>query len=159
VRRPGGPLLAAAALAAVLAALLAAVLAALLAAPARAQEEGAGNDYPTPLVMGGLLIYSDMRAPMSLVTLPAKPKGAEDLGEVKAEACQKGIAIPIAASFRPTSVTGGKGDGGFEKVIGLIKKEHPGLAGIYDVRADMRYFSILGFYRKLCLAVTARGFK
>ena len=39
-----------------------------------------------------------------------------------------------------------------------IKKASPDMAGLYDVRTDLRIFSILGIYRKLCTEVTARAF-
>ena len=32
------------------------------------------------------------------------------------------------------------------------------MAGLYDVRTDLRIFSLLGIYRKLCTEVTARAF-
>lgn len=139
------------------AALLAAALAA--AAPALAQEEGAGNGYPARLRMGALVLYNDTQAPMSLVTMPAKPKDAVDAGEVKGRGCQKGLSIPIAASLRPTTLSGAVGKGGFDRAAAQIKSEHPGLKGFYDVRVDLRYFSILGLWRELCVEVTARGYR
>jgi hypothetical protein len=141
------------------AAALAALLALAAAPAARAQEEGAGTGYPAGLRMGGLSLYKDTQAPMSLVTLPAKPAGAEDAGEVKASRCQRGLALPIAANLRATSVSGAKGKGGFDQALEQIMKEHPDLKGIYDVRVDLRSFSVLGFFRKLCVEVTARGYR
>ena len=80
------------------------------------------------------------------------------LGTVKGVSCQHGLSIPTAAQFRATSVTGGYGDGSFKKALAQIKEKNPDMAGLYDVRTDMRIFSILGVYRKLCTEVTARAF-
>lgn len=139
--------------------LLLALLLAAAPSKARAQEEGAGDGLPAQLRMGGFLLFNNTSAPMSLVTLPAKPAGAVDLGEVQARSCQHGLSIPIAASFRPTSFSGAMGNGGFDKTLAQLKKDRPELAGIYDVRVDLRVFSILGIYRKLCLELVARGFR
>ena len=143
--------------------MIAAALAALLAlgagAPARAQEEGAGAEAPGILPIGGLLVFADVQAPLSLVTMPAKPRGAVDIGEVHARRCQRGLAIPIGFSLSPTTISGAAGNGGYEKALAELKARRPELAGIYDVRVDEHLRSILGIYRSLCVEITARGYR
>lgn len=136
-----------------------ALAALLLAAPAAAQEEGAGTDLPARLRTGGFQVFNDTKGPMSFVALPAKPAGATDLGEVKGRSCQYGLSIPLAASLRASSVSGAKGDGGYDKALEKVRKERPELVGVYDVRADMRVTSVLGVFRRLCVEVTARAFR
>ncbi len=142
-----------------IAAALAALLALAAAAPARAQEEGAGAEVPGIIPVGGLLVFANVRAPLSLVTMPAKPKGAVDLGEVSARRCQYGLSVPIAATLSPTTLSGAGGDGGYEKAVGDLKRRRPDLAGIYDVRVDSHLLSILGIYRRFCVEISARGYR
>lgn len=143
-------------------AVLALVLAAALAAPAFAIGEGDEEDaLPDMAPAGGLLLFYDSTGPMSFVTMTPHdvPKGAAQLGEVKGVGCQRGLSVPIAASLNATSVSGVYGNGGYAKALAQIKKDHPGLSGIYDVKTDLEYFSVLwGLYRSLCTEVTARGF-
>ena len=141
--------------------LLAAVLLSSLAPRAGAGGEGDENEAsPGLLPTGGLMIFYKSEGPLSFVTMTPKdvPAGAKPLGTVKGVSCQRGLSIPISADIRGTSVSGGYGDGGFVKALAQIKKEHPTVVGIYDVRTDLRVFSILGVYRKLCTEVTARAF-
>lgn len=136
------------------------LLLALLALPASAQEDGEAA-RPGPLRMGGFNLYSDVDSPMSLVTMTPKevPAGAVLLGEVEARSCQHGVAVPITASFQPTTISGAGGDGSYAKALAALKKKRPEIRGLYDVRADFHLLSILGFYRRLCVEVTARAFK
>ncbi len=141
--------------------LLAAALLVALAAPAAAMGEGDGDDaVPSLIPAGGIMLFYQSQGPLSFVTMTPKdrPAGARELGTVKGVSCQHGLAIPIAAQFRATNITGGYGDGSFVKAIEQIKKEQPDMMGLYDVRSDLRIFSILGIYRKLCTEVTARAF-
>lgn len=138
-----------------------ALLAALLAAPGvRAQEDGT-SARPALMRPGGLTVFNFSEGPMSFATLTPKdlPPGARDAGEVRGRTCQHGLSIPITASFRPTTVSGAAGDGGYKKTLAAILKDRPDLAGIYDVKIDMHNLSVLGFYRRLCTEVLARGFR
>ncbi len=132
-----------------------------LAAPAAARGEGE-EDVAVPGLMpaGGIMIFYKSEGPLSFVTATPKdvPARARELGTVRGVSCQHGLSIPIAAQFRATSVTGGYGNGSFAKALERIKKDKPEISGIYDVRTDLRVFSILGIYRKLCTEVTARAF-
>jgi hypothetical protein len=134
-------------------------LALALAGAASAQEEAAGTARPGVIAMGGLLIFGNAKAPLSFVTVPAKPKTAVDTGEVKVEVCQRGLAIPLTASFRPTTISGFAGNGGYEKALATARARKPDVAGLYDVRVDAHLFSLLGVYRKLCLELTARSYR
>ncbi len=141
--------------------LLAAVLLLGLAPRVSARGEGDENDAsPAMMPAGGIMIFYKSEGPLSFVTMTAKdrPAGARELGTVKGVSCQHGLSVPIAAQLRATSVTGGYGDGSFKKALEQIKKDSPDMAGLYDVRTDLRIFSILGIYRKLCTEVTARAF-
>ena len=106
------------------------------------------------------MLFYKSSGPLSFVTMTPKdrPAGARELGTVKGVSCQHGLSVPIAAQIRATSITGGYGDGSFVKAIEQIKKAQPDMTGLYDVRSDLRIFSILGIYRKLCTEVTARAF-
>lgn len=142
-------------------ALLAAVLVLALAPWASARGDGDEDDaVPGLIPAGGLMIFYKSEGPLSFVTMTAKdrPAGARELGTVRGVSCQHGLSVPIAAQLRATSISGGYGDGSFKKALEQIKKASPDMAGLYDVRTDLRIFSILGIYRKLCTEVTARAF-
>lgn len=97
---------------------------------------------------------------MSAVTMNPgdMPAGARGLGIVKGVSCQRGLSVPLAAQLRATSVSAGFGDGGFVKAVAAIKGKLPEAAGLYDVKIDLRVFSVLSVYRSLCTEVTARAF-
>lgn len=140
--------------------LLAAVLLGLPSFAAAAGENDEDTATPGLLPPGNFVLYYDTQGPLSFVTMTPRerPKGAVELGTVKGDSCQHGLSIPLSADVRGTSITGAAGDGGFLRALADIKKKTPGVVGIYDVRADMRVFSVLGIYRKLCTLVTARAF-
>lgn len=141
--------------------LTAAVLLAALASSAAARGEGDEETaMPGLIPPGNFVLFYDTEGPLSFVTMTPRerPKGARELGTVKGTSCQHGLSVPISADVRGTSITGAVGNGGFAKALADIKKAKPDVAGIYDVRTDMRVFSILGIYRKLCTEVTARAF-
>ncbi len=140
---------------------LAAVLLFTLAPLAAASGESDGDEaVPSMIPAGGIMLFYQSQGPLSFVTMTPKdrPAGARELGTVKGVSCQHGLAIPIAAEFRATSITGGYGNGSFVKAIEQIKNEQPDMAGLYDVRSDLRIISILGIYTRLCTEVTARAF-
>jgi len=140
---------------------MAAVLLSLLAGPVFAGGEGDENEaVPGLLPTGGLVLFYKSEGPLSFVTMTPKdvPVGAVSLGTVTGISCQRGLSIPLSLDVRGTSVSGGYGNGSYARALEQIKKEHPDAAGLYDVRTDLRIFSILGIYRKLCTEVTARAF-
>lgn len=134
----------------------------LLAAPAGAAGENEDSSaVPTMTSRGSLHLFYQSVGPMSFVAMTPKdvPADARLLGEVKSVSCQRGVSIPLAANIRATSVSNSYGDGGYRKALELMKKQHPELEGIYDVKVDLGIFSVLGgLYRSLCTYVTARGF-
>lgn len=140
---------------------LLAVLLLGLSAPVFARGEN-DEDTATPglIPAGSLMLFYDSEGPLSFVTMTPKdrPASARELGLVKGVVCQHGLSIPLSADVRGTSITGAVGNGSFAKAVAQIKKDHPEATGIYDVRTDMRVFSILGIYRKLCTEVVARAF-
>jgi len=140
---------------------LAAALAAILAVPCAAIGEGDEDTaFPTMQPAGGLVLFYDSTGPMSFVSMTPKdvPAGARTIREVKGVSCQRGLSVPTAISINATNISGVYGNGGYAKALQQIKKQHPEVAGIYDVRTDLEIFSILGFYRSLCTLVTARAF-
>jgi hypothetical protein len=141
--------------------LLAAALVALLAAAGRATgEEDEDSAFPGMQPASGLVLYYNSSGPLSFPSLTPKdvPGDARKIREVKGRACQRGLALPTSASFNATNVSAYYGNGSYAKALAQIKKEHPEVVGIYDVRTDLEVFSVLGFYRSLCTEVTARAF-
>ena len=141
--------------------LFAAALVGLLAAPCRAVGEGDDDDaYPGMQSANGLVLFYESAGPMSFPAMTPKdvPENAVKIREVKGRACQRGLAVPIAANFNATNISAYRGDGSYAKALAQIKKEHPDVIGIYDVRTDVEVFSILGVYRSLCTEVSARAF-
>jgi hypothetical protein len=139
------------------------LLAVLLALPPCAGARGENDEdtaVPGLIPSGSLMLFYNSEGPLSFVAMTPKdkPAGAPELGLVKGVSCQHGLSIPLSVDIRGTSITGAVGDGGFAKAIAQIRKDRPEAVGIYDVRTDMRVFSILGIYRKLCTEVVARAF-
>ena len=135
--------------------------AALLAARCAVAQEGGTSARPVLVQPGGLLVFYSSEGPLSFTALtPGElPPQAHDAGEVKGRTCQHGLSIPITASLRSTTVSGAAGNGGYRKTLAAILKERPELAGVYDVKVDVQTLSILGFYRRTCTELTARGFR
>ena len=141
--------------------LLAAALIASLATACRASGEGDEDDAaPGMQPASGMVLFYESAGPMSFPSMTPKdvPAGVRKIREVKGRACQRGLAVPIAANFNATNISAYYGNGSYGKALAQIKKDNPGVIGIYDVRTDVEVFSILGFYRSLCTEVTARAF-
>lgn len=140
---------------------LAALLLASFVSAARARgENDEDTAVPGLIPAGSFMLFYKTQGPLSFVAMTPKdrPPGARELGTVRGVSCQHGLSIPLSADVRGISVTGAYGNGSFVKAIAQIKKEKPEIIGIYDVRTDLRVFSLLGLYRKLCTEVTARAF-
>ena len=141
--------------------LLAAALVALFAATARALGEGDDDTaFPGLEPATGLVLYYDSAGPLTFPSMTPKdvPPGVRQIREVKGRACQRGLALPTAANINATNVSVYFGNGSYAKAVAQIKKEHPEVIGIFDVRTDIEDFSILGFYHSMCTEVTARAF-
>ena len=52
-----------------------------------------------------------------------------------------------------------RGRAGYGKALEDIRRRNPGLRGIWDVKLDDHTLSVLGFFRRVCTEVTARGFR
>ena len=142
--------------------LLGALLALALAAAPGARAEEEGDDASPGLVrVGGLLLFYDSQGPLSFqsATRSELPEGAQDAGEVVASACQHGLSIPTGFSLRSTNVSAAAGRGGYDKALERLRKERPELRGLYDLKVDVRVTSVLRVWRRLCVELTARGFK
>ncbi len=114
--------------------------------------------------VGGFVVFYNSQGPLSYNTLTPGdiPKESLDAGEIQCESCQYGISIPFVSSLigsRNSSVSGALGDGGFRKALKNLQRERPELRGIYDVKVDVHKVNILGVYKKVCMEVSARGFK
>jgi hypothetical protein len=140
---------------------LLAVILAFLPGAARAQDDD-GQAQPRLVPAGGILLFYNSTGPLSFETATPGhlPPGAVRLpGELQGSSCQYALAIPLSASLRATSVSGAKGDGSYEKALGVLRAGHPELSGVYDVKVDLHVTSVLGVFRRLCTEITARGFR
>lgn len=109
---------------------------------------------------GGFIVFYNSGGPLSYSTLTRKelPNEVIDIGEVQCRSCQHGISLPLFNS-QPSSISAAQGDGSFQKALMNLARDHPSIRGIYDVKVDLHKLSILGFYRRVCTVVTARGFQ
>lgn len=142
--------------------LIAAFLALGLAAAPGAHAEEEGDDAAPGLVrVGGLLLFYDSQGPLSFASATRSeiPSDSADAGEVTATACQHGLSIPTGLSMRSTNVSAAAGRGGYAKAVESLRKERPELRGIYDLKVDVRVTSIFRIWRRMCVQLTARGFK
>jgi len=117
---------------------------------------------PDPINVDGYVVLFNAQGPLSYLSSTSGeiPSGAIKMGNVNGESCQQALSLPVSADLqaRSAKIGGALGDGGYQQVFEKIKKEHPGIAGIYDVRVDSREVRILSVYSKLCTDITARGF-
>lgn len=114
------------------------------------------------IVVGGLVLFYDSEGPLSFQTMTPHelPNDVVLMGEVYGRSCQHGLSIPIIFSLADRfSVSGAKGDGSFEEALKNLYWRNPRVEGVYDVKVDVRHFSVLGIYKKNCTEVTAQGFK
>ena len=142
--------------------LLGALLALALAAVPGARAEEEGDDSSPGLVrVGGFVLFYDSQGPLSFqsATRSELPEGVQDAGEVVASACQHGLSIPTGFSLRSTNVSAAAGRGGYMKALERLRKARPELRGLYDLKVDVRETSVLRVWRRMCVELTARGFK
>lgn len=142
--------------------LSAALLALALAAAPGVRAEEEGDDASPGLVrVGGLLLFYDSQGPLSFAsaTRSELPEGSVDVGEVKTSACQHGLSIPTGLSLRSTNISAAAGRGGYLKALERLRQNRPELRGLYDLKVDVRETSVLRVWRRLCVELTARGFK
>jgi hypothetical protein len=94
-------------------------------------------------VLGPATVYEDVSAPLEY-----RADARRGAREVRGEACQTGIFVPLL----PASIAWG--DGGYRDAVRRAQAQAPG-ASLTDVRADLRVLSILTIFRKQCVVVTA----
>jgi len=96
-----------------------------------------------PNVLGPATVFEDVVAPLDYRGELAKPGE-----EVRGEACQMGIFVPVIFA----SIAWGAG--GYAAAIRDAQAKAPG-ALLTDVRADMHSISVLTIFRQQCVVVTA----
>ncbi|MCP4406729.1 MAG: hypothetical protein GY807_03035 [Gammaproteobacteria bacterium] len=116
---------------------------------------------PGLLPMGGFILFFDSEGPLSYVTsAPGDlPDDIIPLGEVKGRGCQYGLSIPLLGASSIIQISGGVGRGGYGKALKDIKLRYPELTGLYDVKIDDHFISVLTMFRRICVEITAKGFK
>lgn len=134
----------------------------LFPAPLAAEEDEDSAQWGL-IPAGGLVLLFDSVGPMSYAAMTGRdiPRDAVRVGEVRGRTCQHGFSIPLGSPLdRSTqSVSAAGGRSGFRRTLDALRKEHPGLRGIYDLKVDDRILSVLGFYRRYCTEITASGFR
>ncbi|HVC08944.1 MAG TPA: hypothetical protein VNH15_03285 [Elusimicrobiota bacterium] len=130
----------------------------LTARPAAAQTYTA---HPHIISLKTLTVFYHVTGPLSTLPMTRRdlPPDAVDLGEVRGRSCQREVNIPTSASLQATTITAAEGNGSYQKIIEQIRKKHPNLAGIYDVKTDIHNFSVFfGVYSSECTQILARGY-
>lgn len=94
-------------------------------------------------VLGPATIYEDVSAPLEY-----RADANRGAREVRGEACQTGIFLPVI----PASIAWG--DGGYRDALREAQAQAPG-ASLTDVRADLHVISVLTIFRKQCVVVIA----
>jgi hypothetical protein len=131
--------------------------AAFLAVPARAQE----NEEAVPglILPGGFVLFYDSEGTLSYPSPTPRdvPADAVRLGELKGVACQYKLDIPFLSTLG--ALSGAAGRGGYGDVFVKMRKAHPRLKGLYDLKVDDHSIKLFGVFQRLCTEVTAYGFE
>jgi hypothetical protein len=141
------------------AAALSAALVAAAAAAAPAFADSSDEAWPGLIVPSGFVLFYDTTGTLSYPSASRLPPQAEPLGKVKGRGCQYMLSVPLSLALRSNSASGAAGRGGYDAAFKDIRKAHPELRGIYDVKVDDHELSILGVFTRVCTEVTAFGFK
>jgi hypothetical protein len=130
-------------------------------AGASAQARQSDGLRPGLIKPGGLPVFFSSQGPLAYTSLTASeiPKNAVPIGHVRGQRCQYSMSVPITASVRSGSISGAVGNGTYAKILQDMARSHPGLQGIYDVKVDLHYSSILGVFGRLCTEINAEGFR
>jgi hypothetical protein len=94
-------------------------------------------------VLGPATVYEDVSAPLEY-----RADFARGGREVRGEACQMGIFLPVIQA----SIAWG--EGGYRDAVRVAQAKAPD-ASLTDVRADLHEISILTIFRQRCVVVTA----
>src|SRR5689334_7106836 len=141
------------------------VLAALFLTVLRANaDDPATSDFaPALLPIDGYVVLFNATGPASYATTTpgTLPVSAVPMGDVYDQACESGISLPLSANLHEKSakVGGVIGDSGYQRALNNIHDTYPGLAGIYDVKVDLREMRVLTIFSKLCTEISALGFR
>lgn len=102
-------------------------------------------------------MFQDSQGPLSFGAMTRKelPADLVPADEVKGEACQHGVTIPLGRLGG--SLSGAGGDGGYERALQNLRYQNPGVAAVYDVRVDVHIISVLRIYKRQCTEITARA--
>ena len=134
----------------------------LFSFPVLADEPEVYEANPELIHVDGSIVLFNAEGPVSYrsSTSGTLPAGAMTMGTVHCESCQHGLSLPLSADLKSRSakIGGALGNGGYQRAFENLKKEHPEIAGIYDVRVDLHEVRILSVYSKLYTEITARGF-
>ncbi len=137
-----------------------AFLALLAAAPGSRAAADSSTAQPALIPLGGAVLFSNIEGPLSFITTVARelPKGAALHHEARGESCQHALSIPLLGVSRMLKISGALGEGGYDKALGKIRERHPDFDGLFDVKMDLHFTSVLGLYTRLCVEVEGRGF-
>ena len=134
----------------------------LLSFPVFADEPEVYEANPELINVDGYVVFFNAQGPVSYrsSTSGTLPAGAMKTGTVHCESCQHALSLPLSADLKTRSakIGGALGNGGYQQAFANLKKKHPELVGIYDVRVDLHEVRILSIYSKLCADITARGY-
>jgi len=136
------------------------LIAMVLALSAAAQETRSWEAKPGLLSLSGFAVFFGVQGTLSYASTPGGlPSGASDAGEVRGQACQRGLSIPLGLSVSATRLSAGAGQGGYERALADLRARNPRIKGVYDVKADDHITSVLTIFQRLCTEVAARGFR
>ncbi len=87
------------------------------------------------------------------------PQKAIVMGNYREKTCQYGLSVPTSPAYNATKISLAIGEGTYFKTLEKIRKKHPELSGLFDIKADAQTTSVLGIFGRQCMVVDARGFK
>jgi hypothetical protein len=103
-----------------------------------------------PAILGPAAIFEDVAAPLDY-----RAELGQGGQEVRGEACQTGIFLPL---IYEGTVGVAWGQGGYADAIRDARAKAKG-ASLTDVRADVHSISVLTIFRQQCVVVTAAASK
>jgi hypothetical protein len=110
---------------------------------------------------GSFVLFLSASGPLTYATLTLGdlPRDALRLGPVSGRGCQFAIATPMINIAGIPRLSAGAGGGGFDKALQHIREQYPDLKGIYDVKIDVHMVGLLTVFQRLCIEITAQGFR
>jgi hypothetical protein len=117
---------------------------------------------PTLIQPGSyFVVFYQAQGGLSYLPLQGKdlPKEAVDLGSFREKTCQYGLSIPTSIAYNATKISMAMGEGDYFKTLAKMRRKHPELAGLFDIKADQQTTVVLGIFSRECMVIDARGFK